>query len=344
MTPTETSTAAPVAATSPATRRLGIAGGGALAELRRLAPVIVAIIGVGAFATARSDSFLTVVNLQNLAQQIAVLGVLTIGTSLLMIAGKIDLSIASAVSLVSVLGAKLMMESGASELLTVVAMIAIGVGMGLAIGGIVVSTGVQPFIVTLGGLSVFSALAFITSDSRPVTTELAFSPLVLDKFAGIPLSAVVYLVLAIGVALMLRFTGLGRRTYALGSNEEAAFLAGVPIKRTTVILFAINGALVGVAAILLVARVGSGDPQGGVGMEIQAITAAVLGGATLTGGRGSMFGAFLGVLLLGVISNALQIAGVSSNWSVFVYGAVLILAVTWAALRERAQLKPTPID
>lgn len=344
MTPTETTSAAPVAAPPPAKRRTGAAGGGALAELRRLAPVIVAIIGVGIFATARSDTFLTVVNMQNLLQQIAVLGVLTIGTTLLMIAGKIDLSIASAVSLISVLGAKILMESGASEPVTLLAMVAIGVVSGLAIGAIVVSTGVQPFIVTLGGLSVFSALAFIVSGSRPVSTGLAFSPLVLDKVAGIPLSAAVYILLALAVAAMLRFTALGRRTYALGSNQEAAFLAGVPINRTTVTLFAINGALVGIAAVLLVARVGSGDPQGGTGMEIQAITAAVLGGATLGGGRGSMFGAFLGVLLLGVISNALQISGVSSNWSIFVYGAVLIVAVTWAALRERAQLKPAETD
>lgn len=314
------------------------------AELRRLAPVIVAIIAVAAFATVRSDTFLTVTNIQNLFQQIAVLGVVTIGTSLLMIGGKIDLAIGSAVSLVSVLGAKIMMEAGAPEIVTILAMIAIATLIGVAIGGAVVSTGVQPFIITLGGLSAFSALAYIVSNSRPVSTGLAFSPLALDNFLGIPLSALVFILLAIGMAMLLRFTGFGRRVYALGSNEEAAFLAGVPIKRTTVMLFGINGALIGVASVLLIARVGSGDPQGGVGLEIQAITAAVLGGATLAGGRGSMFGAFLGVLLLGVISNSLQISGVSSNWSVFVYGAVLIVAVTWAALREKALLKPTPIQ
>ncbi len=314
------------------------------AEIRRLAPVIVAIVAVGVFATVRSDTFLTVTNIQNLFQQVAVLGVVTIGTSLLMIAGKIDLAVGSAVSLISVLGAKIMMEAGAPELLTIVAMVAIGAAIGVLIGGVVVKTGVQPFIITLGGLSVFSALAYIVSNSRPVSTGLAFSPLALDDFLGIPLSALVYVLLAVLVALMLRFTTFGRRVYALGSNEEASFLAGVPIKRTTVALFAINGALIGIAAVLLIARVGSGDPQGGVGLEIQAITAAVLGGATLAGGRGSMFGAFLGVLLLGIINNALQISGVSSNWSIFVYGAVLIVAVTWAALREKALLKPTPIE
>lgn len=303
-------------------------------EARRLAPLLVAILAVGIYATTRSDTFLTLGNFQNIFQQIAVLGILCIGAMLLLIGGKIDLSVGSAVSLVAVIGAKLL-EGGASQPVTAVLMVALGAALGVAIATVVVITAVQPFILTLGFLSVFSALALVISNNASISTGLSFSSLSIDEVGPLPVPAIIYLGLAVLGALLLRLTVLGRRAYAMGANEEAAYLAGVPLRRTTIALYAINGALVGLAALMLVARVGSGDPAGGAGLELQAITAVVLGGATLTGGRGTMLGAFCGVLLLGVISNALQISGVSSSWAQFVYGGVLIVAVVWAALRER---------
>ena len=307
-------------------------------ELRRTAPLIIAIVAVGIYASSASDTFLTLHNFQNIFGQISVFGILCVGSTLLLIAGKIDLSIGSAVSLISVLGGKLLIESGASELTVAAAMIALGVAIGLLIGLIIVTTRVQPFILTLGGLSVFSALALIVSHSRPIATGLSFSSMAIDQVGPIPDSAFIFLVAAVIGAAILRYTTLGRRTYAIGSNEEAAFLAGVPTRLTTVVLYSFNGALVGLAALILLARIGSGDPKAGIGLELQVITAVVLGGATLTGGRGTMFGTFLGVFLLGIISNALQIAGVSSAYAELVFGAILIIAVVWAALRERGSL------
>lgn len=304
-------------------------------ELRRNAPLIAGIAGIGLYAALSSDTFLTLNNFQNIFQQVAVLGILCVGSTLLFVAGKIDLSIGSAVSLVSVLGAKLLVESGASELTVAILMIAIGVLIGLLFGALIVTTSVSPFMLTLGGLSVLAAVALIVTQSRPVATGLAFSTLSIQEIGPMPVPAVIYLALALAGAVVLRFTSLGRYAYAIGSNEEAAFLAGVPLRLTTLLLYGINGLLVGVAAIMSVARVGSGDPTSGVGLELQAITAVLLGGATLTGGRGTMLGTFLGVLLLGVISNALQIAGVPSAWAQLVFGGVLVVAVTWSALRER---------
>ena len=333
---TDSPTDAPpvVAATAPSSRVQRAGAAELTQELRRLAPLVVAIVGVGLYATTRSDTFLSLDNVQNILQQIAVLGILCIGATLLLISGKIDLSVGSAVSLVSVLGAKLL-TSGSSDVVVAVVMIGIGVAIGVAIAVVLVTTRVQPFILTLGCLSIFSALALVISDNRPISTGLSFSTLAIKNVGPVPVAAIIYVGLVLVGAFILRYTALGRRSYAMGSNEDAAFLAGVPLVRTTVALYALNGALVGVAALMLVARVGSGDPAGGVGLELQAITAVVLGGATLSGGRGTMIGSFLGVLLLGVISNALQIAGVSSSWAQFVYGGVLIVAVTSAALRER---------
>lgn len=314
------------------------------ADVGRLIPVVVGIVLVAAYASAKTNTFLTVGNMQNLLGQVAVLGVLTIGTMLLMIGGQIDLSIGSGVSLIAVVGAQVLTSAGLPEVAAAAVMLAMGMLIGLIIGSLVVTTGVQSFIVTLGLLSVFSALALIRSGSRPVTTGLAFAPIALSNLLGVPYSAVIFIALTITLAGILHFSQFGRRVFARGSNETAAYLAGVPVARVTVLLFVINGALVGCAAILFVARVGSGDPTGGTGLEIEAITAAVLGGATLGGGQGSMLGAFLSVILLGVIANALQIAGVPNNWAVLVYGAILIMAVTWTSVRERRMARVKPLE
>jgi ribose/xylose/arabinose/galactoside ABC-type transport system permease subunit len=213
-------------------------------------------------------------------------------------------------------------------------LIVLGTAIGTSIGAVVAWTRVQPFILTLGALGVLYAIALILSQQQPVPVELEFSSLSLDSVLGIPLSALVLVGLCLAGGVILRYTRLGRNAYALGSNEEASYLAGVPISSTKILLYSLNGALVGIAAIMLIARLGSGDPNGGAGLELLAITAVVLGGASLFGGVGTMLGAFLGTFLLGVITNVLQIAGVATTWEHLVSGAVLMLAVTWAAIRE----------
>lgn len=300
-------------------------------SLRALAPLVLAIIGLCVFGTLKSSEFLTVTNFQNVFQQVAVVGILAVGATLLMVAGQLDLSVGSGVSLISVVAAK-MLSNGSSELTVILIAIGIGLGIGLIFGTIVAVTRVQPFVLTLGGLSVLAGIALILSDQQPISVGVALSGLSLNKWGPIPVPAVVFGGLCILGSVILRFSRLGRSAYAVGSNEEAAYLAGVSAGGTKIILYGLNGALVGVAGIMLLARLGNGDPNGGIGLELQAITAVVLGGASLAGGRGSMLGTFLGVLLLGLISNALNIAGVPNSYESVVFGGVLMIAVVWAAL------------
>jgi ribose/xylose/arabinose/galactoside ABC-type transport system permease subunit len=302
-------------------------------SLRALGPIVAVIIILGIYGSVSSPHFLTATNVQILSGQSAVLGILAVGAMLLLVGGQLDLSVGSGVSMLSVIGAR-MLTSGSSEATVVVVIIVVGIAVGTITGILVATTRVQPFILTLGLLGVLYAIALILSGEQAVPIGLQFSSLSLKNVLGVPLSGIVVVALCLVGATILRYTRLGRNAYALGSNEEAAYLAGVPTARTKVVLYAINGALVGVAAIMLISRLGAGDPNGGTGLELLAVTAVVLGGASLFGGVGTMLGAFLGTLLLGEITNVLQIAGVAQRYESLVSGGVLMIAVTWAAIRE----------
>jgi ribose/xylose/arabinose/galactoside ABC-type transport system permease subunit len=328
MNSTETATTDP---TTPAIsqRRIRMTDG-----LRSAIPLVIAIIALGAFATSRSEFFFTTANAQNLLDQIAVLGVLAVGTTFLMIGGQLDLSIGSVATVVTIVIAKLI-EGGTDLLVAVAIGILVGVVIGIVTGLLVAFTNVAPFILTLGSLSVFASVALILSKQQPIPIGLNLSSFAVNTFLGIPIPFWVFFAALIVGGIILRFTRLGRAAYAVGANEEAAYISGVPVKAVKVGLSALNGVTVGVAGMMLAARLGSGDPTAGVGLELQAIAAVVLGGASLAGGRGWMTGTFLGVLLLGLVANSLTITGVQSFYQQMVLGLVLIIAVVGTALLER---------
>jgi ribose transport system permease protein len=301
---------------------------------RTAVPLIIAIVALALVATSRSSEFLTTRNAQNLLEQFAVLGVLAVGATFLMVAGQLDLSVGSGATLVTVVGAKVI-TGGHGELLGTVACLALGVAIGVVTGTVVAVTRVAPFILTLGGLSVLSSLALVFSQQQPIPIGLHLSGLDLQVWLGVPAPAWVFLAALVAGAFVLRSTRLGRNAYAVGSNEEAAYLSGVAVSGTKVGLFALNGLMVGLAGLLLMARLGSGDPTAGQGLELQAIAAVVLGGASLAGGRGGMGGTLLGVFLLSEISNSLTLSGVASFYQDMVQGGVLIFAVVVTALLER---------
>lgn len=300
-------------------------------QARTLLPLVVALVAVGAYSAATAPQFLTTANLQNILEQVAVLGVLAVGATVLLIAGQLDLSVASGTALMSVVAAKLL-AAGGSEATVVPALLLGGAAIGTFTGLVVAVTRVEPFIFTLGMLSALAGIALILSGEAPIQTGLALADLSVGEIGPVPVPGAVFLALCLLAWAMLRYTRLGRAAYAIGSNEEAAYLAGVSVAWTKVLLYALNGALVGLAALLLVARLGSGDPGAAVGLELKAVTAAVLGGAALSGGRGSVLGTVVGVLLLGVIGNALNLAGVASSYETVVLGGVLMIAVVWASL------------
>jgi ribose/xylose/arabinose/galactoside ABC-type transport system permease subunit len=302
-------------------------------------PLLAAIVGLGVYTASKSDVFLSQANLQNLFEQISVLGLVTVGMTLLMVAGLLDLSVGALASFIAVIAARL-----AADGTSVAAIIPIGIGVGLGVGlltGIVVGVvRVPPFILTIGSWSVFVSLGLVLTEGQPIGVDAeAFTTIGIGRRFGIPIAGMLFIGALIFGALLLRYTRLGRNAYAMGSNPQAAFLAGVPIARVTIGLFALSGLLVGIAGIVLLGRLGAGDATAGVGLELQAVAAVVLGGASLSGGRGTIWGSFLGVVLLGEISNSLNVLGTQLFYQELVYGSVLIIAVVATALREEQRLQ-----
>jgi ribose/xylose/arabinose/galactoside ABC-type transport system permease subunit len=308
----------------------------------RLLPLVVALVVIFIFGVTQSSNYLTVQNAGNLFQQVAVLGILTAGMTILMVAGQLDLSVGSGAALLGVIAAR-MLGAGYSEFVVFLVCIGLGILIGLIFGTIIAVTGVAPFVVTLGGLSVLSGIGLLLADAVPIPTGLHFASLVMTNVGPVPLTGLVLVALFVACALLLRYTRLGRQAYAIGSNQDAAFISGIPIIRVKIVLYGLNGALVGLAAVFLIARLGNGDATSGTSLELQALTAAVLGGATFAGGRGSMLGAFLGMLLLGLITNTLNVVGVAPWWASIVYGGILIVAVVWAAIGDLRRQSNVPL-
>ncbi|MEN3283243.1 MAG: ribose transport system substrate-binding protein rbsC [Solirubrobacteraceae bacterium] len=303
-------------------------------RLRTWIPLLFAIVGLSVYASANSDLYLTGRNLDVLLDSVAVLGLVTVGMTLLLAAGQLDLSVGAAATLASVVGAKLIV-GGASDVVAIVVMLALPAAIGIAIGLVVTSTGVQPFILTLGMLSVLQSLSLIQTGQRPISVGQRLADLSTSQFLSIPLSFWMFVAALLVGAAILHLTRLGRSAFAVGSNEEAAYLSGIPVARVKIAMFALSGTLVGAAGMLLLSRLGAGDAASGSGLELDAIAAAVIGGASLLGGRGSMVGTFLGVLLLGVIANSLTLLDVSSFYQRLVLGVLLIFAVVATAIAEK---------
>jgi ribose/xylose/arabinose/galactoside ABC-type transport system permease subunit len=303
-------------------------------RLRTWIPLVIAIVGLSIYASANSDLYLTSRNLEVLMDSVAVLGLITVGMTLLLAAGQLDLSVGAGATLASVIGAK-MIAGGASDPVAILMMLALPAAIGACVGIVVTSTGVQPFIVTLGLLSVLQSLSLIQTGQRPIAIGQRLVTLDTTTFLGIPVSFWLFIAALVAGGVILHLTRLGRNAFAVGSNEEAAYLSGIPVARVKITMFALSGLLVGAAGMLLLARLGAGDAAAGNGLELDAIAAAVIGGASLLGGRGSMIGTFLGVLLLGVIANSLTLLDVSSFYQRLVLGALLIFAVVATAVAEK---------
>jgi ribose/xylose/arabinose/galactoside ABC-type transport system permease subunit len=296
-------------------------------------PLLVAIFALSAYAASQSDLYLTERNIQVLLNSIAVLGLLTVGMTLLLVAGQLDLSVGANATLASIIGAKLI-SSGSSDGVAVVVMLLVPAAISGVVAVIVVLTRVQPFILTLGLLSVLQAISLIETGQRPVPIGSRLQGFDTADFLTIPLPFWIFVGALLVGAVILRFTRFGRAAYAVGSNEQAAYMSGVPVNLTKISLFVLSGFLCGLAGLLLLARLGAGDAASGQGLELDAIAAAIIGGCSLLGGRGSMLGSFLGVLLLGVIQNSLTLLDVSSFYQRMVLGGLLMFAVTATAVAE----------
>ncbi|MEH3075819.1 MAG: ABC transporter permease [Quadrisphaera sp.] len=310
-----------------------------VAAARSIAPLLVVVVVLAWFTGSQNPAFLTPVNAQNVLAQVAVLGVLAVGQTFLVVSGQIDLSVGSLVSLVGVVAARCFAD-GWSAPSVVVLSLAIGAAVGLVWGAAVAFLDVPPFILTLGGLSVLGSLALVLSDNTPVPVRDGLSSWGFGTVGPVRTPVAVLLAVAVLGVLLLHFTRFGRTTFALGSSRSTTYLAGVPVKRQLLLLYTGNSTLAAFAGLLMMARIASGDPRAGLGLELSVIAVVVLGGATLAGGRGTVVGTFAGVLVLGVVSASLTFLQVPGAFQSLVSGGILVLAVVATALAERRSGSP----
>jgi ribose/xylose/arabinose/galactoside ABC-type transport system permease subunit len=286
--------------------------------------ILVAIFGV-----QEPYIFFRPANLVNIGSAIALLTVLSAGQTLVILGGGLDISIGANVALSSVVAAWAMANIANNMVVGVLAGIACGLVAGLVNGLLITLGRVNPVIATLGTLSAFSGLAFIAAGGRDIPIlNRGFSAIGLGSVARLPYPLVVAIVTTLVFALALRFTDIGRNVYALGGNPVAARLAGISLNRYMIGIYAVAGVTAGIGGILLASRTQNGVPSaGGVGLELEAITAVVLGGAALTGGRGTIVGTVFGVLLIGVLKNGLTIMNVQTFYQDVATGVLLVVAV-----------------
>ncbi len=273
-------------------------------------------------------------NLINLSRQIAPLLIISVGQAFAVISGGLDLSLAACLAISGVYGVMMMNEFG--MLAGIMTMLVTGTLVGLVNGTIITRFDVSPLVVTLGTLSICRGLALMASGGLPIY-EMPSS--FIDIFGygsvlGIPTPTIIAIITLIGGAFILRKTIFGRYVYAIGSNETAAFSSGINVTLHKTLVYGLAGLCAGIAAIVLTAWVNSAQPMAATNMELQAIAAVVLGGIALTGGSGTMLNALYGVIILGMLSNSLNMMGVSSFMQTLVIGVVIVAAVILDKMRR----------
>jgi fructose transport system permease protein len=310
--------------------------------LSTLGPIIALLLAV-VFFTAQSSRFLTGSNLSLVVQQVMVVGTLAIGQTLIILTAGIDLSNGAVMAFGNIVMTKLAVDSGVNPLLAILLGLLVCAAFGFFNGSLVTGLRLPPFIVTLGTLNIAFALTHIYSEDQTVSglpSQLTFFG---NTFAvgqtDSTYGTVLMLVLYVVAWYVLRQTAAGRHVYAVGNNPEAARLTGIRVQRLLLGVYTTAGLIYGFAALLLISRTSVGDPQAGQTDNLDSITAVVLGGTSLFGGRGSVIGTLIGALIVGIVRNGLQLMGVRSIYQVLITGILVILAVAVDQLARRRQAK-----
>jgi ribose/xylose/arabinose/galactoside ABC-type transport system permease subunit len=302
-----------------------------------LAAVLVLLV---VFLSLASPYFLTQSNLTVVSRQIALSLLIAIGMTFVILAGQIDLSVGSVVALVSVLTGIFLVNLGLPVLVGVALALACGTAVGLVNGTIFAHTKIPSFVVTLGMLAMARGLALGITEGATIS-DLPAGFLVLGQGFWLQVPIPVWIAIAVAVVahIVLQHTVFGRHIYFLGSNETAATLSGIRVKRIKIAIFAIAATAAGLESVIETARLSVGQPSAGTGYELAAIGAVVIGGANLFGGEGSILGTVLGATLLGLIQNGLILLGISAYWQQVFSGAIIVLAVglnLWRRSRDRS--------
>ncbi|WBU39259.1 ABC transporter permease [Homoserinibacter sp. YIM 151385] len=316
---------APEAATASPARELWRRRGSSWLVKGNLLIVFAALFVV---ASLLSPNFLTVRNLANLLQQSSLTGILAVGMTLVILTAGIDLSVGSTAAFSGMIVA-IALDGALPIPAAVLLALIVGVGVGLVMGSIAAWIRLPAFIVTLAGLTAIRGGAYLTTDGKPVGQDLpeAFTIVGGGYLGVIPITGIVFIVVALAAAAILRFTTFGEYIYAVGSNEEAARLSGVPVRVVQMAVFGISGLTAALAGILLTSRLTIAQPTAFQGAELDAIAAVVLGGASLFGGRGGISGTVIAVFLLSVLKNIFNLMGIGSFFQMVATGVILAVAL-----------------
>lgn len=291
------------------------------------------------FFSIFGNNFFTWSNISGILLATSVIGILALGTTFVIITGGIDLSIGTGMTLAAVMTGVFITNMGLPVWLGVLGGIGTGVLMGLVNGLNITFLGLPPFIATLAMMMIAQGLALVISGVRPIYFSGSapdFNQIALGTIVpGLPNAVLITLLLAVVGYLVLNRTILGRYTFAIGSNEEATRLSGVNTRRWKILIYMFAGAFTGIAGVVLAARLDSAQPQLGVGYELQAIAAVIIGGTSLLGGRGSILGTVIGALIMSVLINGLRIMSIQTEWQNVVVGIVILIAVFFDSLRNR---------
>lgn len=292
---------------------------------------LIGLVLLIAVVSIMSPSFLSTKNIFNILRQTSVNAIIAAGMTFVILTGGIDLSVGSILAISGAVCASLL-ASGQSIIVGIIAALLVGALVGFLNGFIIAKGKLQPFIATLATMTVLRGLTLVFTDGKPIT--LGSGKLAVDfgqigggMILGIPTPAIIMLAVFLVCAYILNQTKMGRYTYALGSNEEATKLSGLNTDKIKVWVYTISGILASIAGIIITSRLFSAQPTAGNGYELDAIAAVVLGGTKLAGGKGKISGTIIGALIIGVLSNALNILDVSSYYQMMVKGIVILIAV-----------------
>ena len=295
-----------------------------------------ALVVVFIFLCFVSPVFFTTNNLINVVEQTTATALIAIGMTFVIITSGIDLSVGSTAAISGVVGVSLIVNQGVPWPLAILIGTLLGAVIGLGNGLLITVANLNPFIATLGMMSVIRGFDYITTNGQVVFgVPEAFGALGSGKVLGIPVPLILLIVIAIIAHFLLSRTRLGRYTYALGSNREAARLSGIAVRKYLIAVYVILGLLAGFGGMVASSRVYSGQPNFGLGLELDVIAAAVIGGASLFGGQGTILGTLIGAFLIALIHNGSVLLDINSFYQQVIIGAVIWLAVFWDQFRRR---------
>ncbi len=291
---------------------------------------VIALIILMVVITIINSNFLTANNLLNLLLQVTSNALIAFGMTFVILTGGIDLSVGSILALSSALTAGLL-GSGMPVTLAILISLILGCILGM-MNGLLISYGkLAPFIVTLATMTIFRGATLVYTNGNPITKGLSdtflFQFLGQGYIVGIPFPVIIMFIVFIVLYVLLHKTAFGKSVYAIGGNEKAAYISGVKLNKVKIIIYSISGIMASISGLIITSRLSSAQPTAGASYEMDAIAAVVLGGTSLSGGKGRILGTLIGALIIGVLNNGLNIIGVSAFWQQVVKGVVILIAV-----------------